>query len=107
MSKEVIITVSNFEEEVIKSDIPVLVDFWAPWCGPCKMIGPTIEELSEEYEGKLKVGKCNVDDNHDLAREYDVQSIPTLILFKKGKDVNKTMGAAPKERIISMFKDYI
>jgi thioredoxin 1 len=107
MSKEILITVSNFENEVLKSDKPVLVDFWAPWCGPCKMIGPTIEKIAEEYSDKLKVGKCNVDENQDLVTDYGVQSIPTLILFKDGKEISKTMGAAPKERIINMFKDHI
>ena len=107
MSKEIIITDSNFELEVLKSDKPVLVDFWAPWCGPCKMVAPTIEDIAEEYSDKLKVGKCNVDDNQDLSMKYEIRSIPTFIIFKNGKEVSRNMGAAPKERIINSFKDHI
>ena len=93
--------------EVLKSDNPVLVDFWAPWCGPCKMVAPTIEDIAEEYSDKLKVGKCNVDDNQDLSMKYEIRSIPTFIIFKNGKEVSRNMGAAPKERIINSFKDHI
>lgn len=92
----------NFEEEVLKSEKPVLVDFYADWCGPCQMMGPIIEELATELEGKAKVGKINVDENPDIAVEYNVMSIPTLIIFKKGKEEKRLVGLRDKEEILSM-----
>jgi thioredoxin 1 len=90
-------TDQNFEQEVLKSDLPVLVDFWAPWCGPCQMVEPIIEELAKKYEGKIKVGKLNVDENQKVAAKYDVMSIPTVILFKEGKEVQRKVGFESKE----------
>jgi thioredoxin 1 len=107
VSKEITITGENFEAEVIASPIPVLIDFWAGWCGPCKMIGPFIDQIAEEYEGRLKVGKVNVDDQGELAGRHGVASIPTLIVYKNGSPVQKQIGAAPKQQIEAMFKDLI
>ncbi len=92
-------TDANFATEVIASDKPVLVDFWAPWCGPCKMIGPIVEKLSKELAGTVKIGKVNVDDNQAVAAEYGVMSIPTLILFKGGKAVATTQGFQPEPKL--------
>ncbi len=89
----------SFESEVIKSEIPVLVDFWATWCGPCRMIAPTVEEIAKEYAGKIKVGKVNVDDETALAVEYGIEVIPTLLFFKDGKVVKKTTGVLDKAEI--------
>ena len=100
---EIKLTQDNFEAEVLNSDKPVLVDFWATWCGPCRMLAPVIEEIAEEYEGKIKVGKINVDDEPELASAYKVASIPTVMLFKDGKVVNTAVGYRPKEQIIEMF----
>lgn len=97
---EVILTKENFESEVLNSDIPVLVDFWATWCGPCMMLSPVIAELAEELEGKVKVGKVNVDEQNELAMEYRVASIPTLLLFKGGELVKTSVGFMPKNDII-------
>ena len=94
-----IFTDDNFEEEVLKADGPVLVDFFAEWCGPCKMLGPIIEELAGEYEGKVKIGKCDVDAAPQTAGKYGVQSIPTLIFFKGGEAVDKLMGFQSKEAL--------
>lgn len=91
------ITDQGFEEEVLKSKLPVLVDFWAPWCAPCRIVSPIVEELAKEYEGKLKVGKLNVDDNPDTSAKYGVMSIPSLIFFKDGKPVKTMVGAQGKE----------
>ena len=98
---EVILTKENFEAEVLNSDIPVLVDFWATWCGPCMMLSPVIAELAEELEGKVKVGKVNVDEQNELAMQYRVASIPTLLLFKNGELAKTSVGFMPKNDIIA------
>jgi thioredoxin 1 len=100
MSKEIVFTKENFKSEVLDSKVPVLVDFWATWCGPCKMIGPIVDELAAEYDGRAKVGKINTEEQTDLAGEYGVISIPTLILFKDGKPVDQVIGAVPKNAIV-------
>ena len=96
---EIVLTNANYENEVVNSEIPVLVDFWATWCGPCRMIAPIIEEISEEYQGKLKVCKVNVDEEEELAIKFGITSIPTLLLFKGGKVVKKTLGYMPKDAV--------
>lgn len=101
---EVILTKANFESEVLNSDIPVLVDFWATWCGPCMMLSPVIEEIAHEFEGKIKVGKVNVDEENELAMQYRVSNIPTLLLFKNGQLVNTSVGFMPKAAIIEKFE---
>ena len=93
------ITDANFEQEVIKSEIPVLLDFWAVWCGPCKMIAPFVAEISDEYEGRVKVGKVDVDNNPQISMQYGIRSIPTLLVFKGGKIVDQIIGAVPKKSI--------
>lgn len=92
-------TTENFESEVLQSDIPVLVDFYADWCGPCKMMAPIVESLAESYDGRIKIGKCNIDDNMDIAQKYRVMSIPTFIFFKNGEPVETKVGAMSKEEI--------
>ena len=93
------VTGKDFEAEVLKSDLPVLVDFWAEWCGPCRMVGPIVDEIAEELQGKLKVVKVNVDDAQDLAGNYQVMSIPTLLLFKGGEPVEQIIGAVSKGQL--------
>ncbi|HEY7536280.1 MAG TPA: thioredoxin [Thermodesulfobacteriota bacterium] len=94
----------TFDIEVLKSEAPVLVDFWAPWCGPCRMLAPVVEEISTSYMGRLKVGKLNVDDNQETTMQYGIRSIPTLILFKNGKAFDQIIGAVPKSEIEKMVK---
>ncbi|RMD96727.1 MAG: thioredoxin [Calditrichaeota bacterium] len=101
MAKPLEFTDANFEEEVLKSDKPVLVDFWAEWCGPCKIIAPAIEELANEYEGKVKVGKVDVDSNMQAAGANNIRSIPTLLIFKDGQVADMIIGAVPKNEIKS------
>jgi thioredoxin 1 len=107
MSNEVVISAANFESEVIRSPVPVLIDFWASWCGPCRMSAPFLEELAGEYAGKIKIGKVNVDEEGDLAGRHNVVSIPTLVVYQGGKIVNQKTGAAPKQVIEGLFKDLV
>lgn len=100
-------TDQNFETEVLKSDVPVLVDFWAPWCGPCMRLGPTIDALATEFAGKIRVGKLNTDENQQKAIEYGINSIPALLVFKGGQVVEKVVGAHPKEKIASVLTKQI
>lgn len=104
---EVVITNANFEEEVLKSPLPVMIDFWAAWCGPCKVLSPLVEELAKEYEGKIKVGKVNVDEENDLSTNYQILSIPTLKFFKGGQEVGEIVGAAPRTTIEAEIKKHI
>lgn len=98
---------SNFQAEVLQSDLPVVVDFWAPWCGPCKMLGPVIEKVADEVADKAKVGKCNVDDNQALAQEYGIMSIPAVLVFKNGEVVDKFMGFQPEPKVKSFVEKHI
>lgn len=107
MSAEVVIGNHNFKEEVLESQVPVIADFWAEWCVPCKMIGPVLEQLAEEYAGKIKVAKINVDENGEIASQFNIVSIPTLLVFKDGSIVKKQIGAVPRHIIEGMIKDYI
>jgi len=99
------ITDDNFEEEVLKSDIPIMIDFWAAWCAPCFMIAPVVEELAEEYKGKIKFGKFNVDENPDTAAKYSIRGIPTLLFFKNGEVINQLVGVQPKASIKKLLDE--
>ena len=101
---EIVLTEQNFENEVAASDIPVLVDFWASWCGPCKMVAPIVSEIAAEYAGKVKVGKVNVDEEPALAGRFGISSIPTLILFKNGQPASVSIGYRPKEELVKMLQ---
>ena len=100
---ELVLTQENFEKEVLNSELPVLVDFWATWCGPCRMLAPVIEEIAKEFDGKIKVGKVNVDEQMGLAIKYRVEAIPTLIMFKDGQIVKKTTGFFEKDEVKAEF----
>ena len=100
-------TDANFETEVLKADMPVLVDFWAPWCGPCRMVAPVVEEIAEQYEGQIKVVKVNTDENPNIASQYGIRSIPTLMIFKDGDKVDMVVGAVPKTTLATTLEKYL
>jgi thioredoxin 1 len=107
MAKPIEVTDQTFEDVVLKSDLPTLVDFWAVWCGPCKMIAPVLEEIAQEYEGQVLVTKLDVDHNNDSAFKYGVMSIPTLILFKDGQPAERIVGYMPKEKLLLRLKPHL
>lgn len=97
----------TFDADVLQSDVPVLVDFWAPWCGPCRMLAPTIDAVAEEFEGKAQVGKVNTDENPQISTKYQINSIPTLMIFKGGEVVDRLLGAMPKEKIVEKLNAHL
>ena len=99
------VTTQRWDAEVLRPDVPVLVDFWAEWCGPCRMVGPAVEQVGKIMAGKVKVTKLNVDENQEIAMRYNVQSIPSLLLFKGGKEIARTIGAAPKEAYLKFIEN--
>lgn len=107
MAQPIHLTDENYDEVVLKSDVPVLIDFWATWCGPCRMIAPIIEELAVEYEGKLKVCKLDVDNNQKVAMMYGIRSIPTVVIVKNGEEVDRVLGAVPKQHFVERIKNHI
>lgn len=104
---EFVITKDNFENEVLKSSTPVLLDFWATWCGPCRMLSPIIEEIANDFDGKVKVGKVNVDEEQELALTFEIASIPTVIVIKDGRVINRAVGFMPKSKIENMLNDVL
>ncbi len=105
--KPIEITDSNFEQEVLKSDVPVLIDFWAVWCGPCRMIAPIVEEMAGEFQGKAKIGKLDVDNNPNTAVKYGIRSIPSILIFKGGEVVENIVGAVPKQQITEKLTAHV
>jgi thioredoxin 1 len=105
--KPIEITDANFDREVLQADRPVLIDFWAVWCGPCKMVAPVVEEIASEYDGKLKVGKLDVDNNPEVSMKFGIRSIPTLMVFKGGKVVEQIIGAVPKRNLLAKVTPHI
>lgn len=107
MSSAPAVTDSSFQGEVLESDVPVLVDFWAPWCGPCRMVAPVVEEIADQYEGRVKVVKLNTDENPQIASNYGIRSIPTLMIFKDGQRVDMVVGAVPKTTLANTLEKYL
>ena len=107
MSATAAVTDASFKEDVLDSEVPVLVDFWAPWCGPCRMVGPVVDEIAEQYEGQIKVVKLNTDENPNVASQYGIRSIPTLMIFKGGQRVDMVVGAVPKTTLANTLEKYL
>ena len=107
MSATPAVTDSSFKEEVLESSVPVLVDFWAPWCGPCRMVAPVVDEIAEQYAGQVKVVKLNTDENPNTATNYGIRSIPTLMLFKAGQRVDMVVGSVPKTTLVNTIEKYL
>ena len=107
MAQEITLTDESFETEAIQSDIPILVDFWAPWCGPCRFVGPILTQIAEEHPNDIKIGKLNVDDNPNTAQKFGITGIPTMILFKDGQPVDRIVGAVPKQTLEETLKKHL
>jgi thioredoxin 1 len=107
MSSAIAVTDASFEQDVLASDVPVLVDFWAPWCGPCRMVAPVVDEIAEQYDSKIKVVKLNTDENPNVASQYGIRSIPTLMLFKGGQRVDVVVGAVPKTTLANTIEKHL
>ena len=107
MSATAPVTDASFKDDVLESDVPVLVDFWAPWCGPCRMVAPVVDEIAEQYDGKVKVVKLNTDENPNIASQYGIRSIPTLMIFKGGQRVDMVVGAVPKTTLANTLEKYL
>ena len=107
MSSSTPVTDASFKDDVLESDVPVLVDFWAPWCGPCRMVAPVVDEIAEQYDGQIKVVKLNTDENPQVASKYGIRSIPTLMIFKGGQRVDMVVGAVPKTTLANTLEKYL